>query len=203
MAAETGLTTSRLLNRLAYDIANKATDIGAVAAADTIPIYDDSGAIVGSTTAAKLAIGAAVSRFVTVTAATTALSMTLTTHGEKIVLINSNTTVANTFTLPAATGSGAKFDIRNNVAQTQGTVVIAALTTDVFKGIAYGMDTTAAADAIAFLTTATSDKVTLNLTTTGGLGHDRVEAWDVAAGTWNVIVTFTGSGSLATPFSAT
>lgn len=47
MAAETGLTTSRALNKLAFDMANKASDIGTPAAADRVPIYDDSAALAG------------------------------------------------------------------------------------------------------------------------------------------------------------
>jgi len=138
-----------------------------------------------------------------VTTTSTALSLTVTQHANRIVLINTDSTVANTFTLPAATGSGEKFELVNNIAQTQGTVVIAANGTDVMSGICIALDSTAAADAMCFLTSATSDKVTFNLTTTGGLGQDTVEAWDVAANTWRVKVIINGSGSLATPFSET
>lgn len=140
-------------------------------------------------------------RIVTTTA--TALSLTVASHGEKVLLVNTNSTVANTFTLPVATGSGVKFTVINNIAQTQGSVVVAANgTLDVFKGLAVVAGSTVA-DAQAFLTSATSDKVTLNRTTTGGLGQDVVECWDTAANTWNVRVIANGSGSLATPFSAT
>lgn len=140
-------------------------------------------------------------RVVTTTA--TALSLTVTQHAERVVLVNSNSTVANTFTLPVATGSGAKFTIINNIAQTQGTVVVAASgTLDTLKGVAIIGDTTAET-AGAFLTSATSDKLSLNLTTTGGLGGDQVELLDGAANVWTVRATLTGSGTLATPFSAT
>lgn len=134
----------------------------------------------------------------------TALSLTVTEHGERIVLIETNSTVANTFTLPVATGSGVKFTIVNNIAQTQGSVVVAANgTLDVIQGLCIALDSTAAADAMSFQTSATSDKVTLNRTTTGGLGGDVVEAWDKAANAWFVRVVINGSGSLATPFAAT
>lgn len=140
-------------------------------------------------------------RVVTTTA--TALSLTVTQHAERVVLVNSNSTVANTFTLPVATGSGAKFTIVNNIAQTQGTVVVAASgTLDTLKGVALIGDTTAET-AGAFLTSATSDKLSMNLTTTGGLGGDQVELLDGAANVWTVRATLTGSGTLATPFSAT
>lgn len=139
-------------------------------------------------------------RIVTTTA--TSLSLTVTQHAERIVLVNTNSTFANTFSLPAATGSGVKFTVVNNIVQTQGTVVVAANGTDVLNGVALMAGTTTTA-AEAFFTSASSDKVTLNLTTTGGLGGDEVEVWDVAANTWRVKVLGVGSGSLATPFSAT
>lgn len=138
-----------------------------------------------------------------VTTTSTALSLTIAEHAERLLLINSNSAGASTFTLPAATGSGAKMTLINNLVQTQGTVVFAANGTDVLKGICMALDSTAAADAMSFLTTATSDKATLNLTTTGGLGQDMFEAWDVAANVWQVRMVYNGSGSLATPFAAT
>lgn len=140
-------------------------------------------------------------RIVTTTA--TALSLSVASHGERVLLVNTNSTVANTFTLPVATGSGVKFTIINNIAQTQGSVVVAANgTTDTVKGLAVMVNSTAA-NAQAFLTSATSDKVTLNRTTTGGLGQDLIECWDSEANVWNIRVVANGSGTLATPFSAT
>ena len=138
-----------------------------------------------------------------VTTSATSLSLTVASHGEKVLLVNTNSTVANTFTLPVATGSGVKFTIINNIAQTQGSVVVAANgTTDTLKGLAIVAGSTVA-ETQAFLTSATSDKVTFNRTTTGGLGQDVVECWDTAANVWNVRVLANGSGTLATPFSAT
>lgn len=139
-------------------------------------------------------------RVVTTTA--TALSLTITQHADRVVLVNTNSTVANTITLPVATGSGAKYTIINNIAQTQGTLVVAASgTLDTLTGVALIGDTTAET-AGAFLTSATSDKLSMNLTTTGGLGGDQVELLDGAANVWTVRATLTGSGTLATPFSA-
>lgn len=138
-----------------------------------------------------------------VTTSATSLSLTVATHGERVLLVNTNSTVANTFTLPVATGSGVKFTVVNNIAQTQGSVVVAANgTTDVLSGLAVVVSSTEEA-AAAFLTSATSDKITFNRTTTGGLGYDTVECWDVAANTWHVKVLANGNGTLATPFSAT
>jgi hypothetical protein len=147
-------------------------------------------------------VNQASTRIVTTTA--TALSLTVTQHGDRVVLVNTNSTVANTYTLPVATGSGVKFTIINGIAQTQGSVVVAANgTTDTLKGIALMVNTTVTNNAEAFLTSATSDKVSFNRTTTGGVGYDMVEAWDVVANQWQVQVKgFTG-GTTATPFSET
>lgn len=138
-----------------------------------------------------------------VTSTATALSLTITEHADRVVVVNTNSTVANTFTLPAATGSGAYFRIVNNVVQTQGTVVIACAGDDVMQGAVHLVDSTAGGGCDSFVATATSDKVSMNLTTTGGLGGDFLEAWDIAADTYLVKGTFFGSGTLATPFSAT
>ena len=140
-------------------------------------------------------------RVVTTTA--TALSLTVTEHAERVVLINTNSTVANAFTLPVATGSGAKFTLINGIAQTQGSIVIKANgTLDTLKGGVVIADTTAET-AMGFIATATDDKYTFNLTTMGGLGGDVFEAWDTAANSYHVKITAYGSGSLATGFAAT
>lgn len=136
-----------------------------------------------------------------VTSTATVLALTVTQHGDRVVLINTNSTVANTFTLPLATGSGVKMTLINNIAQTQGSVVIAANgTTNVLNGKAYIVSSTEEAAICAF-TTASSDKITMNRTTTGGLGGDMVEAWDSSTGVWTVNVTLNGNGAVATPFS--
>ena len=140
-------------------------------------------------------------RMVTTTA--TALSLTVTEHAERVLLVNTNSTVANTFTLPASAGTGETFTVINNVVQTQGTVVVAAAGSDVMQGFCVAIDSTAGGGTDTFATTATSDKISLNLTTTGGLGGDKVVARDLSAGTWHVEVVIAGSGSLATPFSQT
>jgi hypothetical protein len=140
-------------------------------------------------------------RVVTTTA--TALSLTVTEHAERVILINTNSTVANTFTLPVATGSGAKFTLIVNTPQTQGTIVVAASgTLDTLTGVARIVDTTAET-AGAFLTSATSDKITLNATTMGGLGGDKIELLDGKANQWSIQADLSGSGTLATGFAAT
>lgn len=186
---------------------------GAMSAARTITIRDPGAAAsllttTDSTAAAVAATALEINRVCDasariVTSTATALSLTLTEHGERIVVVNTNSTVANTFTLPVAAGTGAKFTLLNNVVQTQGTVVFAANGTDVMQGFCTIIDSTGGGGTKTFATSATSDKMSMNLTTTGGLGGDILEAWDISANTWLVMSTFQGSGTLATPFSAT
>lgn len=154
-------------------------------------------------TAAELNRATDISARVVSTTAT-ALSLTITQHSDRVVLVDTNSTVANTLTLPAATGSGAKFTVINNIAQTQGSIVVAANGTDIFKGACVIANTSTTVNAIFALTSATSDKVTWNRTTTGGAGPgDIIEAWDIAANTWAVQVKCGSVGAAATPFSAT
>lgn len=169
----------------------------------TASVAEINAVVTGNTsTAAEINRATDISaRVVTTTA--TALSLTITQHAERVVLVNTNSTVANTFTLPVATGSGAKFTLVVNTAQTQGSIVVAANgTLDTLTGVALIGDTTAET-AGAFVTSATSDKLTMNATTTGGLGGDTVELLDGKANQWTVRATLTGSGTLATPFSQT
>lgn len=136
------------------------------------------------------------------TTSSTGLTLARKVHGGTTVLINTNSSGTSTFTLPTATGSSAKFRLVNNVQQTQGTLVITGTTGDTLVGKALMYDSTAAADAEIFMTTATSIKVTWNRTTQGGLGYDELEAIDVAANVYEVTVISNASGTIVTPFSA-
>jgi acetolactate synthase regulatory subunit len=102
-------------------------------------------------------------------------------------------------TLPAATGSG---DIYKFYVQTTVTadMTIAALTTDIIQG-AIIVGTAATAGTMA--ATATSDKLTMNGSTTGGLLGSYVEFTDALSGAWVVRGALVSTGAAATPFSAT
>jgi len=137
-----------------------------------------------------------------VTLAAVTQTLTKEEHANRLLVINAvATTDTKTITLPKATGSGDKYEIINNAVQTQ-SVVIAALGADVLAGIARMFGETATT-ADVFHTTATSDKYTFNITTTGGLRGDRAEFVDYAAGTWLCQIVGTGSGTVATGFTAT
>ena len=132
---------------------------------------------------------------VTVTDAT--VTITDDAHvGQRVVL---NRAAGVTATLPAATGSGNRYEFIGAVDAT-GNQVIQVTGDDTMAGVAYlGNDS---AGASCFYTTATSDTITLDGSTTGGLKGWRVVCDDIAADTWAVVVMSEASGTEATPFSA-
>ncbi len=107
------------------------------------------------------------------------------------------------FTLPASVGDGTTYTIVLATAVTSNSTTIkVANSTDVMTGqaeIASGADNTTSV----WETTASSDTITMNGSTTGGLKGDKIILQDVAAGNWSVIYMGAGTGTLATPFSAT
>lgn len=182
------------------------TTTDATAAATTATAAEITAVVAGNTaTAAEITRSAdASARIVVVAASATTLSLTVTQHAERVVLVNTDSTYGFTGSLPAATGSGAKFTVINNFPQTQGSIIVAANGTDVVKGISVNIDATGAGSSKAFWSTATDDKITFDKTVSGGgVGGDMVEAWDSAANIWTVRVLQIGSGSIATPFAAT
>lgn len=129
---------------------------------------------------------------VTVTDAT--VTITDDAHvGQRIILNRAAGCVA---TLPPATGSGNRFEFIGAVDAT-GDQVIQVTGDDTMAGVAM-TDMTG----VLFATAATSDTITLNGTTSGGLKGWRVTCDDIAADTWAVLVISEASGTEVTPFSA-
>lgn len=197
-AAVAGATTSRELNKLSYAVANVANAIDAVASGDKFIVYDASADYEAKYVEAQLVNASG--RIVTTTS--TLLSLTSALHAERKVLINTNSSGTSTFTLPVASGSFSRYHLVNNLQQTQGTIVITGATGDTITGKAVMLDSTAAADAMVFMSTATSIKSTWNRTTQGGLGYDEFIAEDIAANKWLVTVTCNASGTIITPLSS-
>ena len=104
-----------------------------------------------------------------------------------------------TVTLPEATGSG---DVYRFYVKTTVTAdcTIAALTTDIMQG---GIAVSTDIGGTVAPCTATSDKLTMNGSTTGGLLGSYIEVKDVVDTTWLVTGVLVASGTEATPFAAT
>lgn len=112
-----------------------------------------------------------------------------------------NAAAGLTITLPPATGLGDRYTLFVGTTVTSNTVVIQVTGDDTMAGLALS-----AADGGATVngweTAATSDTITFDGSTTGGLKGDQVELIDVAADTWAVRVISASTGTEATPFSA-
>lgn len=138
-------------------------------------------------------------RVVNVTAAT--LAVTVAAHDSKVVTLNKADGIA--VTLPAAAGTGAKYRfILGTTVTSVGTTIKVANASDVMTGTALIAQDTADT-AVVFETAATSDTITLNGTTTGGIKGDSVEIIDIATNLWWVRMVASATGTEATPFSAT
>lgn len=138
------------------------------------------------------------SRIRSLTASTT---ITQELHDGQTLLMGASG-AALSFTLPAALGTGAKFKFMVSVVNTSNYIIQVANATDTMDGhvvsLADGGDTL-----VGWETASTSDTITLNGTTTGGVSiGDWIELQDIASGQYAVTGLVTSSGTEATPFSA-
>jgi len=133
---------------------------------------------------------------VTVTAST----VTITDEGYLGKPIIFNRAAGIVATLPASSGSGNRYECIGLVDASGTTSIAVANATDVMMGVAYlGNDS---ATASCFYTGDTSDTITFDGSTKGGLKGWRVVLTDIASGFWAVTVWSEASGAEATPFSA-
>lgn len=138
-------------------------------------------------------------RIVNATAAT--LAVTVADHDSKTVTLNRAAGIA--VTLPAASGSGARFRFFVGTTVTSNSTTIkVANASDTMVGVcmqaADGDSTMAMYEA-----GGTDDTITFDGSTTGGIKGDYVEVEDVAANLWYVKVVGSATGTEASPFSAT
>lgn len=129
----------------------------------------------------------------------TASTLSLTSAGHSGVTVVSNLAATQTITLPAATGTGNLYRIFVQTTKTGDLVIQVASASDVMNGVV-GVATDAAG--VNIPTAATSDTLTMNGTTTGGVQGSFVEFQDVASGVWRVSGALVSTGTEATPFSA-
>lgn len=117
-------------------------------------------------------------------------------------ILTVNAAAGLTLTLPAASGSGKKYMIYIGTTVTSNNVIIqVANASDVMAGLVVS-----AADSGDTLngweTASTSDTITLNGTTKGGVKGDRYELIDCATNLWAVNGWSSSTGTEVTPFSA-
>ena len=130
-------------------------------------------------------------------------SITAATHAGKILLMGEvGGDAAATFTLPAATGSGAEYRFIVSVVNTSNYVIQVANGDDTIDG-SVTLHQDSAATVASFNTVAASDTITLNGTTKGGVSiGDEITLLDMATNQYMVKGVLTASGTEATPFSA-
>lgn len=114
-----------------------------------------------------------------------------------------NAAAGLTLTLPASSGNGTEYEIFIGTTVTSNSVIIqVANSSDVMAGQAIMATDNASDVVISFETASTSDTITMNGTTKGGILGDRIRLRDVATNVWSVLMTGSATGTEVTPFSA-
>ncbi len=132
---------------------------------------------------------------ITITASTT---MDRDVHSGTVVLISA--AAGLTVTLPASTGKGDVYEFFIKTTVTSNNAIIAvANATDIMQG---GVALSTDIGGTNMLASSTSDTITMNGSTKGGLIGSSVRLVDVAAGFWQVTGFLVCTGTEADPFSA-
>jgi hypothetical protein len=149
--------------------------------------------------------------------ADSSISLTVADHAGRIV--HNDAAGAVTYTLPATNANsdsavagpgadlnnlnnvGATIEIFSSITKTGDLVVQAANATDVMVGSAVFIDDSSD-NVVGFETASTSDTITLNGSTKGGVTFSKIVCTVLASGKWKVDVISGCTGTPATPFSA-
>jgi len=149
--------------------------------------------------------------------ADSSVSLTIADHAGRIV--HNDAAGAVTYTLPATNANsdsavagpgadlnnlsnvGATIEIFASVTKTGDMVIQVANATDVMVGSAVFIDDSSD-NVVGFETASTSDTITLNGSTKGGVTFSKIVCTVLASGKWKVDVTSGCTGTPATPFSA-
>jgi hypothetical protein len=129
------------------------------------------------------------------------LAVTEALHDGKTIILDQ--LAGSVCTLPAATGSGARFRFVVGVLATSVSHSVKVTGTDIIQGIVNIIDTDTAGTTTGFATASDSDTITLNRTTTGSaMRGEWLELEDVASALWLVRGQLANTSNGATPFSA-
>jgi hypothetical protein len=135
-------------------------------------------------------------------AAGATLTLTVAAHDGKVILLD--TAAGSVVTLPAATGSGARFRfLVKTTATSNSHKVQVANGTDIIQGVIMALSDDAGNPVKGWEAGATDDTITLNRGTTGTakVGHS-ISIEDIASGVFAVTGSIAQSGTEATPFSS-
>lgn len=129
---------------------------------------------------------------------TAALSLTRNSHAGAVVVLDNAT--GKTITLPASSGKGDVYTVYIKTTVSSGNHVIqVANSTDVMNG---GVSLSTDIGGTNMLASATSDTITMNGSTTGGLAGSWVRFTDAVSGFWMVEGFLVTTGTEETPWSA-
>lgn len=132
---------------------------------------------------------------------TASATLNRNTHAGNV--INLNAAAGLTVTLPASSGKGDMYRLFVLTTVTSNNDIIkVANSTDVIQGTVE-IGASAGVAGVTAGTTTTSDTITMNGTTTGGIVGSYIELTDVSLGFWQLSGSLIASGTVATPFSAT
>jgi len=127
------------------------------------------------------------------------------THANRILLLGEvGGNASLTVTLPAAAGTGNYYHFIVSVVNTSNYVIVVANANDTIDGVVVNVDTDSVDNsATGFASAAASDTMTFDGTTQGmaRIG-DWIRVTDILVNQWTVTAILTGSGSVATPFTA-
>lgn len=105
-----------------------------------------------------------------------------------------------TVTLPASAGTGDEYELFvATTVSSNSYIVQVANATDIIQGT---LAVTTDAAGVVVPTASTSDTITMNGSTTGGVKGSRIVLKDVSSGVWAVSGGLVSTGTEATPFSA-
>lgn len=123
-------------------------------------------------------------------------------HHLRTLVLNAAAGVA--VTLPPALGTGLvlRFVVGTTITSNSTTIKVAN-TTDVMNGLIVASTDNATTTNNVWSAAATDDTITLDGSTRGGIIGDRIELIDMKSGFWQVTGWIAGTGTEATPFSAT
>lgn len=124
-------------------------------------------------------------------------------HADKQIVINKAAGCA--VTLPAAAGTGDKFEfvIGTTISSNTSTIKVANASDTMVGYLVTSTTTGATTNGFSEAAGGTDDTITMNGTTTGGIVGSRVICTDIAKNVWLIEGRLIGSGTLATSLSAT
>lgn len=129
---------------------------------------------------------------------TASATLTRKRHAGTTTVINA--AAGLTLTLPAASGTGDEYTIFvGTTVASNNAIIQVANASDIMQGV---LSVATDIAGVTCPTTTTSDTITMNGTTTGGIKGSYVVLKDMATNVWEVSGSLVSSGTEATPFSA-